>query len=470
MADEASGPSNKCYLTNIPIEVLLRITHHLSTTELGNVRLTCRGIERSLFHFFSHEFFRKKQFMVSNFSLQTLIDISKHPTLSPVLTHIIIATDTLPQRSAIDTGTRADSDRALLADYFASLNWLANAGILREILAEAFGNLRNLQTIDIRDFNARNRNRDGTGTEWRSYGARTLERAAGNSLRLGHSTTTLDPSMIFRNILAALGAVATSPTAIEVNLRCPWCITDNSFYLHPRLGPTLISTLQGLKKLHLVISSETPTFLAGFLSKTPNLTWLRINLPTSHQFDLMHDAAQFFNWLTNTASSPQTASLGDPIQLPYLERLDLGNVRISPELLVGVIKQFAPSLRALSLRRVNLPDQNASKSAERPWVRFFNALGQTQLDIREFELSLLGTTTGLSMPYSHVHLGPRTAYSDRDRSPHTYKGNSMWVLIQRILADLEDGKEDSKDDTSEEGSSEDDDSDASNASDSDESE
>jgi hypothetical protein len=156
------GPA-KCYLTNIPIEVLLRITHHLTTTELGNVRLTCRALEQSLFHFFSHEFFRKKQFMVSDFSLQTLVDISKHPTLSQVLTHVIIATDFV---TSYVHSSSVPSQRDALTDHRTAYEWLVSAGLLKDMLAEAFRNLPNLEIVDIRDFNAKSRSRDGTGTEW----------------------------------------------------------------------------------------------------------------------------------------------------------------------------------------------------------------------------------------------------------------------------------------------------------------
>jgi len=157
-------------LTKLPLEVLVRITYFITTSDLANVRLTCRALEGSLFHFFSHEFFRKKQFMVSTKSLQTLIDIANHPTLSPCLKHVIITTDRVMAYGLGGFGIRlldlsaekrqhvhaADSDRQALV----------STGLMRDMLAEAFGKLSNLETIDLRDFNSRTRNRDGVGTEW----------------------------------------------------------------------------------------------------------------------------------------------------------------------------------------------------------------------------------------------------------------------------------------------------------------
>jgi hypothetical protein len=173
------------------------------------------------------------------------------------------------------------------------------------------------------------------------------------------------------------------------------------------------------------------------------------------------DNTQLLSWLARTPSSPDTSPLVIPIQLQYLERLDLGNLRALPELLVGVITKFAPTLCSLSLRRVTLLDStNAFDSPEKPWVRFFINLSQLKLGIREIELSLLGSTTVALGQRSDVQLGARPAHSRRDRGPHTYKGDATRVLIQRILADLEAGKKVPDEDSSEEESSEDDDSDS----------
>ena len=64
-------------LLRLPLELLLRITYHLTTPELGHVRLTCRQAEAALFRSFAREFFRRKRFMLTEFSLRALVDISK---------------------------------------------------------------------------------------------------------------------------------------------------------------------------------------------------------------------------------------------------------------------------------------------------------------------------------------------------------------------------------------------------------
>ena len=80
----ASQPAD-CELVYLPAEVLLRIARNLTTSELGKMRLTCKAIEKPLFLSFAHEFFRKKQFMFFEDSLQALVDISRDPSVAKYL-------------------------------------------------------------------------------------------------------------------------------------------------------------------------------------------------------------------------------------------------------------------------------------------------------------------------------------------------------------------------------------------------
>ena len=72
-------------LLRLPPELMLRISTYLTTVELGNFRLTCKDVERNLFKSFALEFFTKRQFMITQFSLEALAGIANHPTLAPYL-------------------------------------------------------------------------------------------------------------------------------------------------------------------------------------------------------------------------------------------------------------------------------------------------------------------------------------------------------------------------------------------------
>lgn len=79
-------------LLSLPLELLVHISSLVSTADLAALRLTCKQTEKSLYEWFSEEFFVKKQFMLTHPSLQVLLDISRHASLSKKLKHLIIAT------------------------------------------------------------------------------------------------------------------------------------------------------------------------------------------------------------------------------------------------------------------------------------------------------------------------------------------------------------------------------------------
>lgn len=85
----ASSTPADCPLMSLPLEVLLSITSKLRTTDYCNFRLTSKYFEEQLFNAFSKEFFTKRQFMIGNFSLQALIDISRS-RFSSTLTQVIL--------------------------------------------------------------------------------------------------------------------------------------------------------------------------------------------------------------------------------------------------------------------------------------------------------------------------------------------------------------------------------------------
>lgn len=80
-------------LLRLPPELMLRVSYHLNTIELGNFRLACKRIETSLFESFAREFFTKRQFMIEHHSLEALHGIASHKTLAPYLTGTLRAID-----------------------------------------------------------------------------------------------------------------------------------------------------------------------------------------------------------------------------------------------------------------------------------------------------------------------------------------------------------------------------------------
>lgn len=461
-------------LADIPVEVLLRITSFLPTTDLGNVRLTCRALEQSLFHFFSHEFFRKKQFMVFTDSLQALIDISKHPALSRVLKHVIIATDCLSQTTisrmqAKGSNGQVDDTAFFNQAYLAQTDQvhLVESGGLKDMLAEAFRNLPNLDTVDIRDFGSSTRNRDGDGARWNSYGFKTLAcriSPMGDALSLsnGQSHPTF-PDKIFSAMVAALAAADAHPSQIHINIRSkpyrqPWDLSDKAFYIPPRLETPLEPILAGLTTLHLALAANTavytrdpqnpsPIMLHRFLSLTPNLTWLRLNM--TPQPPVVQGAVPpweaVFKWIIDESTQAQTHASSpyqtQPVRFPKLEQLDIGHVVMVERTLLRLVIKLASSLKTLSLRRVALmKPQDTDPDKASGWAHLIEQIGALNgVDIREMNLAFLQDGYTFRRRYGwvkdNVNFMARGG-STRRITERTFQGTSTRAMVAQILEDI----------------------------------
>jgi len=183
--------------------------------------------------------------MIEEPSLQTLIDIANHPTLSQRLTEVII--DLHGYRTG-GLGFDAEPSRSLYVAGYAPRDLLIATGQARDMLVEAFSKLPSLETIGLRDYDANGRVRDGERARWRSYGATF----AGDN-----GVTLVNPDQEFPLLLQALGLAGAKPKSIEVFLRRNH-ISLNSFnVLSNRMAPVVIPVLSNLRTLMLSITSET---------------------------------------------------------------------------------------------------------------------------------------------------------------------------------------------------------------------
>lgn len=393
-------------LLTIPLELLVAVSTHLSTPDLASLRLTCNQVERSLYKWFSQEFFTKKQFMLTHPSLQTLVDISKHAGFSKRLKHVIIATniyDVIPRRfrdeeAAIQYRRGQHSQKRL------------NTGLGRDMLIEAFKNLPNLHTVGIRDFNAPSRVRDGNNASWTSWGATTVLNETGMHLSFSDRVAyDCDDhlSRIFYIVSDALGTAGRFPPELEVLLRrdgLPDSALDLPEYVLPILEPVLMNFTSLLLSINLSITPidtndtgialDTPAgrSLREFLNYTPNLSRLRLNFRKS----VVKNNAQFLDWLslpvpgftkrsTNYMSPP-------PVSLSLLQKLELGQLKVLPDTLLAIFAKFAPSLRSISLWRMALYSQAAPPHGHKPnfWAQLFRDMAQIpHLDLAHIKVGLL---------------------------------------------------------------------------------
>ncbi|KAL1902401.1 hypothetical protein Sste5346_001381 [Sporothrix stenoceras] len=455
-------PSVTDPFAKLPVEMLLRITRHLPTTDLCNVRLVSRGTERALFHSFGHEFFRRKQFMFTDYSLQALIDISRHPELRLTLRHVSIGLDKLSNNLVQGFD---NEDKAIQFQFaVAQQNSLLHTGRAVEMLSMAFANLPNLETIDIRDFNSHTRFRDGPSQPWRSYGFRHMQGLIGDAPGfILHDAKFA--SAAFSIILAALARAkervtaaakaddedvdtdtkpvekaTVSPKNLEVLLRARHFGLENKAFdmtMAPGANPgPLLAVINGLQRLHLdvnfcqdvgfnninVVGSRggqfQPASIAGlsfhaFFAHASHIEWLRLNLQNSKHrrtdiflSTLGKPLPESFPVVTSQSFTPMSAS-SDSTMPPKLHRLDLGHAEVSVPELLSLLRRI-PFLDSLSLWNIVLvdPNQNPNTSnASTPpnvWNVFLSELAADPLaaQLRDFSIGNPRQLANTSTMYS----------------------------------------------------------------------
>ncbi|KAI8264628.1 hypothetical protein K4K58_012086 [Colletotrichum sp. SAR11_239] len=325
--------------SKVPIEVLLRISSYLTTPELGNLRLTCKSIEQSLFNTFMREFFTKRQFMLTEQSLQALVDIS-NSRLSDCLDHVVIGLDFFDYRrfSPMEVA-QENAYRQAYADH----RTLVSSGQDVVMLTEAFRNLKNLQTVGIRDYHSREReHRDGYGATWASYGATTIRKETGVDLLAKTNTQEAQEyaNKVMITLFTALGNAGARPKTFEM-LRRQMCIpNDNAFNLFTNyLKPKVVPVLEGLQTFILVanVGSGPNRGIAVPIPGQPTqkdhnrYDYLLCHFLT-HLTNIKHLRVNFFN----------------------AQELNFGFCDVETKALLDVVRKFAAKLKRLELYRVTL--------------------------------------------------------------------------------------------------------------------
>ncbi|CAA9961043.1 hypothetical protein PTMSG1_04427 [Pyrenophora teres f. maculata] len=401
-------------LLSIPLELLVAMSAYLPTEDLGSLRLTCKQTEKSLYEWFSKEFFAKKQFMLTHTSLQALVDISNHVSFSKKLAHVIIGVNVYEE---MPLRFRDSSAAERYIQGYEDQQALASTGLDREMLTYAFARLENLTTVGIRNFNSASRFRDGKS--WGSWGATTVYSETGIQLNapshnytMAHQGGSNPLARSFSITLYALGKARRHPPELEVLLRQEG-LPDIAFSVPDFIRPTVEPVLQHITTLLLNVDFRTLNLhthsngttadpnpgrlLRRFLGCTPNLTHLRLNF-LKHQ---VINNERFLRWLSQPAPTAHAldADFTDPpaLALLHLNKVELGQLSTNAQTLVDLITKFAPTLKDMSLWRMNLDEtlRNlavASSPDDKPnfWRDLFNALSKIgQLELTHIKVGML---------------------------------------------------------------------------------
>ncbi|ETS87342.1 hypothetical protein PFICI_01170 [Pestalotiopsis fici W106-1] len=422
-------------ILRMPLELLQLVTRHLTTPDYGHLRQTCKHLDAALYGGFTKEFFRKKQFMLSPFSLQALIDIS-NSRLANGLQHVIIGTErpleTDRYVSSLGFGAHSPLQRNSFVRHLEDHLALLSCGYDIQMMSEAFAKLANLEIVEIRDF-ASSRPRDGT--TWKSYGFATFQTETGLTVSrralVHHPNVDQDYSTrLFQNILRALGKANVRPKRLEVNTRHSTSgLVDRAFKVQKFDESQVIPVLAGLEAIHLDFShSELTTLVASqegpgdlpcalfhlrkFLSLLHSLRTLRLNFQAMNSDTETH---LFLDWFQSPLplDMPTSPIQHDPGSLPQapppvllekLEQLEIGKVAVRLDTLVGIFEKYKKTLKNVQLHRVGIKDPNPLESKTNQWAIFFRRMAQLDLNINSLTMSHLyqsrqGFPTSLALEF-----------------------------------------------------------------------
>ncbi|CZT14706.1 uncharacterized protein RCC_00675 [Ramularia collo-cygni] len=375
-------------ILDLPAELVIGIASYLTTEELGPLRRSCKQLERHMFETFAKEFFTKRQFMIQRTSLQALVDISNHPTLSERLQEVIISTDVFE----CDEIPR---------------EWLLRTGQARDMLAEAFSKLKNLRIVGLRDFNSKGRVREG-GPEalWRSYG---WSKEPATTL-LGMDSDT-SPGSLFSLILCALGIASSYPPDVQVILRKHNTLVPHAFIVNATNAPVISK----LKTLFLALHADNTTIsrnpscedlLRRFLHTATDVEVLRLN------FDSRWSAAsRLLTWL-GTMPSATDLKLDDPklldippAPLSHLTSLEIGMASVSAPSLTRALSRS--NLKSFSLWRVTISDMDMTRPTAGHWEpdlwqQFLGDLSGAMNGSDSVKSILIGLIAQVTRVVSHV--------------------------------------------------------------------
>ncbi len=406
----------------MPFEVLLHISSYLTTTEYCRLRLVCKHLDVSFFTPFAMEFFSKRQFMITDFSLGALVDISKS-RFGPYLRYLIIGLEEPSPEQLGNGGLDAASDATtLFLEMCTSHQFLTNTGQDFELLREALENLPGLTTIGLRDYSSRTRFRDGLTGRYNSYGLPTVFRETAILLDSYHLRYR-DPYVlhVFVTILRAIGKTArTRPKRFEVILKRT-TLVDQVFHIPRYLESTVTPVLANLNALYLDLNDDPcpgpsprhrgpvpnmTTYIINikrFLSKAHSLEHLRLNFQRYN----VYNTSDLLQWLSmpvnSSRGSPGSNSDPDksnlqiasslmspcPIKFAALQQLELGFAVVKLHDLIQLYENYKSTLRTISLHKVSLKIENVEQGAVNLWAELFDKLSMSGLSLRSISLTSL---------------------------------------------------------------------------------
>ncbi|KAG8161344.1 hypothetical protein KVR01_009608 [Diaporthe batatas] len=441
--DQNWGPptSQSSSLLQLPNELFDKVLKYLPAEDANDLRLTCRESRQKSFDCWSKTFFGERQFMIDAYSLQTLLDISRHPVLRSVLTHLIIGVDEINTKDTLAVIHRSYDRNAGRAtamfrywrDAAASQEALLRTGRAIELLSEALSNLTELQVVSVtgstipRDAPDYPRAVYYPDLGLHSYGATAYQMQPRDGQYLKPNSKGF-PDKVFSCVLNSV--VRSSPpklvglqTYLDNHGFLPH-LKDEAFYLPPLVPPFpgRLTFLDSLTDLHLDVNLESKSMrrivwradhqhsydpcnasLRQLLCACYNLENVTLSVFMTPKF-VNH--CDFTAWLAETDNTQ-----GDPlVRWPSLRRLVLRGMYMSPTTLRKIFVKFdtlkSAALDCIVLRECfedhPIVQEDSQEPLKNHWATFFRESGHNALLSNLESLNLKNLEVGRYRKHSLV--------------------------------------------------------------------
>jgi hypothetical protein len=393
-------------LASLPTELLAQVASLLPVQDFRNLRLTSKGIESALYHTFCQRYFSNRQYMLTESSLQNLVDVSEHVDLSHALKTVVVMPHrflssgrehAFAHRYVPDRTPYTTEDYRVWNDAYTSQQRVMYTGQDRDMMAKAFANLPRLNAVWFLDES----DADSTSGPLKPFGVGDVH---SGQLRSVHGTRCENSlgyhySRMFMITLDALAQARARPTSIGNELLG---LEDLAFYIPKQLELSMEPLLRNLKYLSLTLylgdewkrehqKLTPPTrkievnhsqHLQHFLSLASNLESLKLTM----ERDFMVED-QLLTWLALRPEVPRRSA--DEVWPSYpevpassflaLKQLELQSAEMSTRTLKELLRKFGPTLRDLKLVDITLHevkelDRIPTKPKE--WSKAFRYLAE----------------------------------------------------------------------------------------------
>lgn len=336
-------------LFQLPVELVEIIASFLPPEDLFNLRLTCCELSAKTFHYFTQEYFTIKQFFPSLYGLEALLAISKS-RLRENLKTVVLGPYFFNPTTPLVTARDEEDMKQRLQDCLRYINenrYMKQTGLDAIILQEAFANLPNCSTLEIRDYSLLTNRVDKWYSDIRplsSYGQSQSRKAA------GIWSSTKDTTAFTRSFTVALHAAITARLPLEsviVDYEMSWGNSEVPLDLpSPRWFDPSDCSLKKLLHLQLYIACSADLQKPGWADTVDRIVQFFILAPNINRLGL--------NLTYRQSASSFLVRLADTLDFGNITTLDLTWIYTNQDSIINAFTRLSSKISCLRLYGFNV--------------------------------------------------------------------------------------------------------------------